>query len=108
MLVLEDCDELIRADAKRGAGQALSRLLNLTDGVVGQGLDVLVCLTTNEDLHRLHPAITRPGRCLAEIFVGEFADRVQEIAAVELALAVVKKFNEVGVRKLRNVAPPRR
>ena len=70
LLVLEDCDELIRADAKRGAGQALSRLLNLTDGVVGQGLDVLVCLTTNEDLHRLHPAITRPGRCLAQIHIG--------------------------------------
>ena len=70
LLVLEDCDELIRADAKAGAGQALARLLNLTDGVVGQGLDVLVCLTTNEDLHRLHPAITRPGRCLAEIHIG--------------------------------------
>jgi hypothetical protein len=70
LLVLEDCDELIHGDAKRGAGQALARLLNLTDGVVGQGLDVLVCLTTNEDLHRLHPAVTRPGRCLAEIHVG--------------------------------------
>lgn len=70
LLVLEDCDELLRADAKAGAGQALARLLNLTDGVVGQGLDLMVCLTTNEDLHRLHPAITRPGRCLAEVHVG--------------------------------------
>ena len=38
--------------------------------MIGQGLDVLVCITTNEDLHRLHPAVTRPGRCLAEIHVG--------------------------------------
>jgi hypothetical protein len=70
LLVLEDCDELLRADAKQGTGQSLSRLLNLTDGLVGQGLDVLVCITTNEELSKLHPAITRPGRCLAEIFVG--------------------------------------
>jgi hypothetical protein len=70
LLVLEDCDELLRTDAKRGTGQSLSRLLNLTDGLVGQGLDVLVCITTNEELAKLHPAITRPGRCLAEIFVG--------------------------------------
>jgi hypothetical protein len=70
MLVLEDCDELIRTDAKRATGQALARLLNLTDGLVGQGLDVLVCITTNEDLHRLHPAIVRPGRCIAHIHVG--------------------------------------
>lgn len=70
LLVLEDCDELVRADAKRGTGQALSRLLNLTDGLLGQGLDVLVCLTTNEDVARLHPAVVRPGRCLAEIEIG--------------------------------------
>ena len=70
LLVLEDCDELIRAEAKQGAGQNLARLLNLTDGLVGQGLDVLVCITTNEELSQLHPAVTRPGRCLAQIHVG--------------------------------------
>jgi hypothetical protein len=70
MLVLEDCDELVGAGAKQSAGQQLSRLLNLTDGMLGQGLDVLVCLTTNEDVGTLHPAVVRPGRCLAEIEVG--------------------------------------
>jgi hypothetical protein len=70
LLVLEDCDELVGADAKQGSGQALSRLLNLTDGLLGQGLDILVCLTTNENVARLHPAVVRPGRCLAEIEVG--------------------------------------
>lgn len=70
LLVLEDCDELIRAEAKQGSGQALSRLLNLTDGLLGQGLDVIVCVTTNEPLSRLHPAVVRPGRCLAHIEIG--------------------------------------
>jgi hypothetical protein len=69
MLVLEDCDELLQADAKRRTGQALARLLNLTDGLIGQGLAVLVALTTNEPLTSLHPAVIRPGRCLAEIHV---------------------------------------
>jgi hypothetical protein len=70
MLLLEDCDELIRPGAKAAAGQALSRLLNLTDGLLGQGRQVLVAITTNEDITRLHPAVTRPGRCLAQIEVG--------------------------------------
>lgn len=70
LLVLEDCDELIRADAKAGAGQALARLLNLTDGILGQGMRALVAITTNEPLARLHPAIVRPGRCLAQVEVG--------------------------------------
>jgi hypothetical protein len=70
MLLLEDCDELIRSGAKAATGQALSRLLNLTDGLLGQGRNVLVAITTNEDLARLHPATVRPGRCLAQIEVG--------------------------------------
>jgi hypothetical protein len=70
LLVLEDCDELIRVEAKQGTGQSLARLLNLTDGILGQGLDVLVCITTNEELSRLHPAVVRPGRCIAQIHVG--------------------------------------
>ena len=36
LLILEDCDELIRGDAKSGTGQSLARLLNLTDGILGQ------------------------------------------------------------------------
>ncbi|MFF5229352.1 DUF5925 domain-containing protein [Dactylosporangium sp. NPDC000521] len=69
LLLLEDCDELIRGEAKQHTGQALSRLLNLTDGLLGQGRKVLVAITTNEDLARLHPAVVRPGRCLARIEV---------------------------------------
>lgn len=75
LLVLEDCDELIGADAKAGAGQALSRLLNLTDGILGHGLRALVAITTNEPLARLHPAVTRPGRCLAQVEVGRLSAR---------------------------------
>ncbi|WP_416210644.1 DUF5925 domain-containing protein [Frankia sp. Cas8] len=70
LLVIEDCDELVRGDLRGSSGQALSRLLNLTDGLVGQGRDVLVALTTNDDLTQLHPAIVRPGRCLAQVEVG--------------------------------------
>jgi hypothetical protein len=73
LLILEDCDELIRGEAKESTGQGLSRLLNLTDGMLGQGRDVLVAITTNEDLTHLHPAVVRPGRCLAQIEVGRLS-----------------------------------
>ncbi|WP_025272692.1 DUF5925 domain-containing protein [Haloglycomyces albus] len=73
LMIIEDCDELIRGEAKESAGQALSRLLNLTDGLLGQGREILVAITTNERLDRLHPAVVRPGRCLAQIEVGELS-----------------------------------
>lgn len=67
LLVLEDTGELLSADAKDRTGQGLSRLLNVVDGLIGQGLRVLVLVTTNEVLQRLHPAVARPGRCAARV-----------------------------------------
>lgn len=67
LVVLEDAGELLAADARAVAGQALSRLLNLTDGLLGAGLRALVLVTTNEPLRRLHPAVARPGRAWAEV-----------------------------------------
>jgi hypothetical protein len=67
LIVAEDCDEYLRSDAKARSGASLGRLLNLCDGILGHGLKVLVLLTTNEDVGRLHPAITRPGRCLSQV-----------------------------------------
>jgi hypothetical protein len=70
LLVLEDAGEFLNVDAREDVGQGLSRLLNVVDGLLGQGLRVLVLVTTNEPIARLHPAVTRPGRSAATI---EFA-----------------------------------
>lgn len=73
VLVVEDADELIRADARREAGASLGRLLNLTDGILGHGLRVLLLITTNEPMRGLHPAVVRPGRCLADVQFRSFS-----------------------------------
>lgn len=70
----EDTGELLAADAKERGGQALSRLLNLVDGLIGQGLRVLVLVTGNEPLRRLHPAVSRPGRCASIVEFQPFTD----------------------------------
>jgi hypothetical protein len=67
---MEDTGELLSIDARQSVGQALSRLLNASEGLLGQGLRVLFLITTNEELGKLNPAVTRPGRCFSEI---EFA-----------------------------------
>lgn len=63
VLLLEDTGEIMAADAKERLGQGLSRLLNVVDGMIGQGLRILVMVTTNEQMGKLHPAVARPGRC---------------------------------------------
>jgi len=69
VLIMEDSEEFIRVDAKRSVGQGLARLLNIGDGLIGQGLKVMTLLTTNAEIGSLNPAVTRAGRCIADIEV---------------------------------------
>jgi hypothetical protein len=64
---LEDSGEFLTMDAKARTGQELSRFLNVVDGLIGQGLRLLVLVTSNEALGKLHPAVSRPGRCVQKI-----------------------------------------
>jgi hypothetical protein len=72
LVVLEDAGEMLAKDAKMQVGQGLARLLNLCDGLLGQGLRVLVLITTNEQVGSLHAAVSRPGRCLSQITFEKF------------------------------------
>jgi SpoVK/Ycf46/Vps4 family AAA+-type ATPase len=67
LVVAEDCDEYISQRPGGVVSGSLGRLLNLTDGLFGQSSNTIVLLTTNSSIGRLHPAITRPGRCLSTI-----------------------------------------
>jgi hypothetical protein len=91
LIVLEDAGELMSAAARTEVGQGLSRVLNLADGLLGQGLPCVVLITTNEPIGRLHPAVRRPGRCWAEV---EFPAFPPHEAAAWLARAGVDR--EVG------------
>lgn len=57
----------------------LSRLLNVCDGLLGQGLNVIVLFATNAPLGVIHPAVLCPGRCLATVEFGPFS--ATEVAA---------------------------
>ena len=65
LLIAEDADRYVRADARSRDNAGLDRLLNVSDGILGQGTRLLILLTTNSELETLHPALVRPGRCLA-------------------------------------------
>lgn len=78
VLILEDSGELLQRDSRQETGQGLSRFLNAVDGLIGQGLRVMVLVTTNEPIGKLHPAVARPGRCAAKIDFLEFDSATAE------------------------------
>jgi len=74
LIILEDAGEFIAMDARHQYGQALAKLLNLCDGLLGQGQKLLFLITTNEEVQNLHPAIVRHGRCLTNLEFPEFSE----------------------------------
>jgi hypothetical protein len=82
LLVLEDAGELLGIAAPAEVGRGFARLLNIADGLLGQGSRALILVTTNEPLGKLHPAALRPGRAMATV---EFAPLDAAEASVWLA-----------------------
>jgi len=74
LIILEDAGEFIAMDSRQQYGQALAKLLNLCDGLLGQGQKLLFLITTNEEVQNLHPAIVRQGRCLTNLAFPEFSE----------------------------------
>jgi ATP-dependent 26S proteasome regulatory subunit len=66
LIVAEDCNDQLTGTTG-GTSPTLGRLLNVADGIFGQSTSVIILMTTNAEMTRLHPAITRPGRCLAAV-----------------------------------------
>jgi SpoVK/Ycf46/Vps4 family AAA+-type ATPase len=77
VLILEDADYLVERFGTRSS--AVSRLLQLGDGLLGDSQNVMFLITTNAPPQDLDKALTRPGRCLATIpFVPFSMEEAQE------------------------------
>jgi len=67
ILILEDADMYISTDAKLIQGSIVSKILNAADGIIGDALNIMFCITANESGEKVHQAFQRPGRCLHHI-----------------------------------------
>jgi hypothetical protein len=107
VLILEDTGELLSANAKEKYGQGLSRLLNVVDGMIGQGLKVLCLVTTNDELGELNAAVRRPGRCAAQIeFVPMTAEEVAAWRGISLEEAEAITLAELYAGEGREALEP--
>lgn len=69
ILVIEDCEQLLmpRDNGKSfGINDGLVNLLNMTDGILGDSLNIKVICTFNTDMKNIDPALLRKGRLKME------------------------------------------
>ena len=75
LLVVEDSPDLLFQVTRGHNSAAMARLLNLTDGLLGQGIKLLVLMTTNETMEEIDSAYLRPGRCLQKLEFDKFSSQ---------------------------------
>ncbi|MEK7468468.1 MAG: AAA family ATPase [Planctomycetota bacterium] len=66
LFILEDSASLLFRHGESGS-DVLGRLLNMTDGLLGQGREDLFLITFNEEVEQIDPAFLRSGRCVAHV-----------------------------------------
>lgn len=62
ILILEDCEELLKDRNRSAFNTTISNLLNMTDGLFGDFLNFKVICTLNTDLSNIDKALLRKGR----------------------------------------------
>ena len=66
IIVLEDCENIIK-DRKMGeSASSVSLLLNMTDGILSDDLSMKFICTFNDDMKTIDPALLRKGRLVSK------------------------------------------
>lgn len=66
VIILEDCEEAIKDRKSNGSPAAVSLLLNLTDGLLSDGLGLKFICTFNDDVKNIDAALLRKGRLISK------------------------------------------
>lgn len=66
IIILEDCEEAIKDRKANGSPAAVSLLLNLTDGLLSDGLGLKFICTFNDDVKNIDSALLRKGRLVSK------------------------------------------
>ena len=89
--VIEDCENLVTVDEDGIRSDGISDLLNMTDGLLSDGLSIKIICTFNTDYDKIDDALLRPGRCRCK-YKFELLDK-------DRANVVAEKFNLEKVDK---------
>lgn len=66
IIILEDCEEAIKDRKTNGTPAAVSLLLNMTDGLLSDGLGLKFICTFNDDVKNIDAALLRKGRLVSK------------------------------------------
>jgi SpoVK/Ycf46/Vps4 family AAA+-type ATPase len=66
ILIIEDAENIVKDRTLHSNSDAISNILNITDGILGECLNIQIVATFNTDRTQIDSALTRKGRLLSE------------------------------------------
>lgn len=108
ILIIEDGENILRKRMEgEGTAPAISNLLNMSDGIMGDALNLQVICTFNADISEIDNALLRPGRLIANHYFGPLsAEKTTALVKhlygedaepkkPEMTVAEIYKMNEI-------------
>ncbi|CAF1218228.1 unnamed protein product [Didymodactylos carnosus] len=94
ILIIEDAENIIldRKDQASSTNQAVSNLLNLSDGLLGDAMHQQIITTFNCDIKGIDPALLRDGRLVLEYQFDKLSVEQAKLLAKELGFADLDKI----------------
>lgn len=112
VLVIEDGEDVLMSRELTGGNAAVTNILNISDGIMGDALNILTIATFNCSLDKIDEALMRKGRMLAEYQFNELDIKktnalVEKIhgAGCTLTLGKNEKRTLANIYKLQNIQP---
>jgi len=72
LFIIEDSADLLSVESRKRHWDKFGKLLNITDGLIGQGREDIFLPTFNEKIEEIDPAVIRPGRCISRLEFQKF------------------------------------
>ena len=91
VLVIEDAENIIK-DRRYSSESSVSNLLNISDGLLSDCLNVQIICTFNSEISLVDSALLRKGRLIARYEFGKLS--VQKSIALSDHLGLKKKINK--------------
>lgn len=71
VVILEDCEQILESRESGNGGGAISTLLNMSDGLLADGLNIQFICTFNAEIGRIDKALLRKGRLIDKYEFGK-------------------------------------
>jgi hypothetical protein len=82
VLILEDCEQILIDREGGNTTAAITNILNMSDGLLGDALGIKIICTFNTSLNKIDKALTRKGRMIARYEFGELhREKAEKLAA---------------------------